>query len=95
MRPMSIEWRLKNLYKCQKCTAVQEAAIANAIFTQDDMFFLGGIRLKFQVEKLKTEVTCYVIDNETSLSLLLGRPWIHDNRIVPPTLHQRLKYVDI
>lgn len=50
---------------------------------------LGKIRL---VEKLKTEVTCYVIDNE---SLLLGRPWIHDNRIVPSTLHQCLKYVNL
>lgn len=43
MRPMSIEWRLKNLLKCQKCTAVQEAAIANVIFTQDDML-LGDMK---------------------------------------------------
>ena len=44
---------------------------------------------------LKTEVTCYVIDAETSYNLLLGRPWIHRNIIVPSTLHQCMKYVDI
>jgi len=33
------------------------------------------------------EVTCYVIDADTSYNLLLGRPWIHANWIVPSTLH--------
>jgi len=33
-----------------------------------------------------------VIENETSNSLLLGRPWIHANGIVPSTLHQSFKY---
>ena len=31
--------------KCKKCTAVQEAAIANIIFTQDNML-LGDIKRK-------------------------------------------------
>jgi len=39
-------------------------------------------------------VTCYVIDAETSYNLLLGRPWIHANWIVPSTLHQCFKYVE-
>src|SRR5436190_23929719 len=30
----------------------------------------------------------------TSYHLLLGRPWIHKNHIVPSTLHQVMKYVD-
>lgn len=33
---------------------------------------MGKIRLKCQIADLKTEVTCYVIENETSNSLLLG-----------------------
>lgn len=55
---------------------------------------MGKIRLKCQIADLKTEVTCSVIENETSNSLLLGRPWIHANGIVPSTLHQCFKYVD-
>ena len=47
-----------------------------------------------ELEILKSEVTCYVIDVDTSYNLLLGRPWIHRNSIVPPTLHQVMKYAD-
>ena len=43
---------------------------------------------------LKSEMTCYVIDADTSYNLLLGRHWIHRNAIVPSTLHQVMKYVD-
>ena len=42
----------------------------------------------------KTEVTYYVINADTSYNLLLGRPWIHCNSIIPSTLHQVMKYVD-
>src|ERR1700734_2621123 len=39
-------------------------------------------------------MTCYVIDAEMSYNMLLGRPWIHANWIVPSTLHQCFKYID-
>lgn len=60
---------------------------------------LGKIMLKCQIGDLKTEVTCYIIDTETSYNLLLERrngiiPSIHRNRIVPSILHQVTKYVD-
>ena len=35
---------------------------------------LGKIRLRCQIGDLKSEVTCYVIDADTSYNLLLGRP---------------------
>ena len=38
-------------------------------------------------------MTDYVIDADTLYNLLLGRPWIHRNTIVPSTLHQEMKYV--
>jgi len=38
---------------------------------------------------------CYIIDADTSYNLLLGRPWIHNNWIVPSTLHQCFKYVTV
>src|SRR3954470_19995452 len=52
------------------------------------------IKLRCQIRDLKTEVTVYVIDADTLYNLLLGRPWIHRNHIVPSTLHQVMKYVD-
>ena len=51
------------------------------------------IKLRCQIENLKFKVTCYVFDANTSYNLLLGRPWIHCNTIVPSTLHQVMKYV--
>src|SRR3954465_6203918 len=55
---------------------------------------MGKIKLRCQIGDLKTEVTVYVIDADTSYNLLLGWPWIHRNHIVPSTLHQVMKYVD-
>jgi len=55
---------------------------------------MGKIKLKCQIEDLRSEVTCYVIDADTSYNLLLGQPWIHHNSIVPSTLHQVMKYID-
>ena len=54
---------------------------------------MGKIKLRCQIRDLKSEVTCYIIDADTSYNLLLGRPWIHRNDIVPSTLHQVIKYV--
>src|SRR3954463_3420023 len=55
---------------------------------------MGKIKLRCQIGVLKTEVTVYVIDADTSYNLLLGQPWIHRNHIVPSTLHQVMKHVD-
>src|SRR3954469_17922141 len=55
---------------------------------------MGKIKLRCQIGDLMTEVTVYVIDADTSYNLLLGRPWIHKNHIMPSTLHQVMKYVD-
>jgi len=55
---------------------------------------LGKIRLRCQIGNLKSEVTYYVIDADTSYNLLLGRPWIHANWIILSTLHQCFKYME-
>ena len=55
---------------------------------------MGKIKLRCQIGDLKTKVTVYMIDADTSYNLLLGRPWIHRNHIVPSTLHQVMKYMD-
>lgn len=55
---------------------------------------LGKIMLRCQIDDLKKEVTCRMIDTETSYNLLLGRPRIRCKGIFPSTLHQAMKYVD-
>ena len=39
-------------------------------------------------------MTCYIIDADTSYNLLLGRPWLHRNGLIPSSLHQVVKYID-
>ena len=63
-------------------------------FNANDTRPMGKIKLKCQIRDLRSEVTCYIIDADTSYNLLLGRPWIHRNSIVPSTLHQVMKYID-
>jgi len=61
-------------------------------FNANDTCLMKKIKLRCQIGGLKSEVTCYVIDVDTAYNLLLGRPWIHRNAIVPSTLHQVMKY---
>lgn len=51
------------------------------------------VKLKFQISDLKTEVTCFLINTETTFNLILGHPLIHCNGVAPSTLHQVTKYV--
>jgi len=41
-----------------------------------------------------TYVNFYVIDVATSYNALIGRPWLHENGVVPSKLHQCIKYKD-
>lgn len=63
-------------------------------FNSSGMCLMGKIKLKCQIDDLKIEVTCYVIDDETSYNLLVRRLYIHRNGIVSSTMHQVMKYID-
>jgi len=54
---------------------------------------LRKIHLRCQIGDLKSEVTCYVIDADTSYNLFLGRSWIHASWIIPFMLYHYFKYV--
>lgn len=54
---------------------------------------LGAVTLPLRFGSLNTQTKFYVIDAETSYKALLGRPWLHENYVVPSTLHQCMKYV--
>ena len=51
------------------------------------------IHLELIIGELTSNVLFHVIDAKTTYNMLLGRPWIHGNGIVPSTLHQCFKYL--
>ncbi|KAM1358731.1 hypothetical protein ACFX15_044968 [Malus domestica] len=61
-------------------------------FNQGGQKAMGMIRVEMTIGELKSSTIFHVIDGRTSYGLLLGRPWIHANGVVPSTLHQCLKF---
>ena len=62
-------------------------------FNQGGQHAIGMIHLKLVIGELASNVLFHVIDAKTTYNMLLGRPWIHGNGIVPSTLHQCFKYL--
>ncbi|KAM1658315.1 hypothetical protein ACFXTN_042496 [Malus domestica] len=61
-------------------------------FNQGRQKAMGMIRVEMTIGELKSSTIFHVIDARTSYGLLLRRPWIHANGVVPSTLHQCLKF---
>ncbi|XP_070045881.1 uncharacterized protein [Nicotiana tomentosiformis] len=53
-----------------------------------------AIRLGITIEDMQLIAWLHVIDAKTSYNVLLGRPWIHENKVVPSTYYQCLKYYE-
>ena len=62
-------------------------------FNQGGQRAIGMIHLELIIGELTSNVLFHVIDAKTTYNMLLGRPWIHGNGIVPLTLHQCFKYL--
>ncbi|CAL2276467.1 unnamed protein product [Prunus armeniaca] len=50
------------------------------------------IRIELVIGDLRSNNLFHVIDAKTSYNLLLRRSWVHENGIVPSTLHQCFKF---
>ncbi|CAH9139057.1 unnamed protein product [Cuscuta epithymum] len=61
-------------------------------FNQGGQRAIGMIRLDLVIGELKASTLCHVIDAKASYNLLLGRPWIHENGVIPSTWHQCFMY---
>ncbi|KAG9450316.1 hypothetical protein H6P81_010281 [Aristolochia fimbriata] len=61
-------------------------------FNQEAPRTLGMINVKLHIGDMVAETPFQVIDSRTTYNLLLGRPWLHSNGVVPSTLHQYFKY---
>ena len=62
-------------------------------FNQGGQRAIGMIHLELIIGELTSNVLFHVIDAKTTYNMLLGRPWIHGNGIVPSTLHQCFMYL--
>lgn len=82
---------LKSLSLSVKHLSTEKVSIHG--FNQNSQRALGAVTLPITIGKFKTEAKFYVIDAETSYKALLGRPWLHENYVVPSTLYQCMKYV--
>ncbi|KAL4194810.1 hypothetical protein AMTRI_Chr05g61390 [Amborella trichopoda] len=61
-------------------------------FNQSGEKSAGTIRLCLKIDGLNNYAQFHVINTNTSYNVLLGRPWLHDQGVVPSTLHQYFKY---
>ncbi|XP_057770207.1 uncharacterized protein LOC130990022 [Salvia miltiorrhiza] len=61
-------------------------------FNHEGQRALGTIRLRLQMQDMESTALLHVIDARTSYNMLLGRPWLHENGVIPSTLHQCFKY---
>ncbi|KAI3453522.1 hypothetical protein Pfo_010185 [Paulownia fortunei] len=60
-------------------------------FNQGGQRAIGTIRLKLLMDDMASTVLFHVIDAKTSYNMLLGRPWLHENGVIPSTWHQCFK----
>ena len=61
-------------------------------FNQEGQRALGVISLDLLMDDMMSTALFHVIDAKTSYNMLLGRPWLHENGVVPSTWHQCFKY---
>ncbi|WMV08712.1 hypothetical protein MTR67_002097 [Solanum verrucosum] len=62
-------------------------------FNQGGQRSIGKIHVGLSIGDVKSNTLIHIIDAKTSYNLLLGRPWVHENGVVPSTLHQCMKYM--
>ncbi|XP_073137360.1 uncharacterized protein [Henckelia pumila] len=61
-------------------------------FNQGGQRALGAIRLELIMGDMTSSAFFHVIDSRKSYNMLLGRPWLHENGVVPYTWNQCFKY---
>nr|KYP37347.1 hypothetical protein KK1_041465 [Cajanus cajan] len=54
---------------------------------------MGEITLPIQVGPTTFDIEFQVMDITPTYNCLLGHPWIHQAKVVPSTLHQKVKFM--
>ncbi|MQL85696.1 hypothetical protein Taro_018222, partial [Colocasia esculenta] len=81
----------KSLYLMPYLQRVNNVRIAG--FNQNSENALGKVEVQLVMDDFTTKAVFYIINATTPYKALLGRPWLHENRVIPSTLHQCIKYV--
>ncbi|KAH0756363.1 hypothetical protein KY290_026633 [Solanum tuberosum] len=63
-------------------------------FNQGGQRSIGTVKIDLTIGELQSSVWLHVIDAKTSYNILLSRPWVHENKVIPSTYHQCLKYYE-
>ena len=50
---------------------------------------MGEVDLNVQIGPSTFDITFHVVDIKPSYNLLLGRPWMHPNKVLTSSLHQK------
>ncbi|XP_060202223.1 uncharacterized protein LOC132630681 [Lycium barbarum] len=61
-------------------------------FNQGGQRVIGVVKVDLTIGELQSNAWLHVIDARTSYNILLGRPWVHEKKVIPSTYHQCLKY---
>ncbi|KAL0411047.1 UNVERIFIED_CONTAM: hypothetical protein Slati_3694400 [Sesamum latifolium] len=61
-------------------------------FNQGGQKDIGVIRMELLMNDMVATALLHVIDAKTSYNMLLGRPWLHENFVIPSTWYQCFKY---
>ncbi|XP_070015817.1 uncharacterized protein [Nicotiana sylvestris] len=73
---------------------LSESHVMTQKFNQWGQRAIGAVKLEITIEDMQSSAWLHVIDAKTSYNVLLGRPWIHENKVVPSTYHHCLKYYE-
>jgi len=74
-------------------SAIQESEMIIRAFDGTRREVCGTVVLLLKIGPSLFSVEFQVMDIDPAYTMLLGRPWIHDAKVVPSTLHQRVKYI--
>ena len=56
-------------------------------FNQGGQRSIRTIKIDLTIGELQSSVWLHVIDAKTSYNILLGRLWVHENKVIPSTYH--------
>ena len=54
---------------------------------------LGAIHLSINVSPIESSIEFQVLDIPITFNLTLGRSWLHDHKVVPSCLYQKVKMI--
>ncbi|XP_075101744.1 uncharacterized protein LOC142177176 [Nicotiana tabacum] len=86
----NIQWRYLEQSKLTK--NIVPAIMLLAKFNLTSVMTRGEILLPIHAEGVKKTTLFEVVDGDMGYNVVLGRPWIHEMKVVPSTYHQLLMF---